>query len=129
MIHVYKEERPDRMAPRAIEARIIGYTATHGTYQVITATGKRSIAKNPRTIDQTKEHDNDGDEDTSEWPTKPVQDLEDIADGRQGRNYGWHCPEKDGGLKGTHTEDEQEPKTPERTINSPELDSPSQQLF
>ena len=53
MIHVYNEERPDQMAPRAIEARIIGYTATHGTYQVITATGKRSIAKNPRAIDQT----------------------------------------------------------------------------
>ena len=91
MIHLYKEER-DRMAPRAIEARITGYTATHGIYQVITTTGKRRITKDPKPIEQLKE-DND-EEENLEWPTKPVQDLEDIADGRQGRNYGWHCPEK-----------------------------------
>ena len=87
MIHLYKEERGnDRMAPRATEARITGYTATHGTYQVVTTTGKRKVAKNPRPIDQLKE-DSDGEE-NSEWPIKPVQDLEDIANGNQGRNYG-----------------------------------------
>ena len=65
MIHIYKEDRPTRMAPRAIEARIIGYTATYGTYQVITTTGKRKVAKNPRAIYQSNKHDSD-EEDTSE---------------------------------------------------------------
>ena len=121
MIHVYKEDRPDRMAPRAIEARIIGYTATYGTYQVITTTGKRKIAKNPRAIYQSNENDSE-EEDTSEWLTKPVQDLEDIADGKTGRNYGWHCPAKEGCSEETHAENQHEkPETPP--------DSPSQQLF
>ena len=98
MIHLYKEERNnDRMAPRAIEARITGYTATYGTYQAVTTTGKRKIVKNPTPIDQRKDtDDSDGEEESSEWPKKPVQDLEDIADGKIGRNYEWHCPEKEG---------------------------------
>lgn len=77
------------MAARGIPARIIGYTKTHGTYQVISNTGKRALAKNPKPIDQVKE-DSDGEveEKQPEWPTKPVQDLEDITDGRPGRNYG-----------------------------------------
>ena len=114
MVHLYKEER-NRMAARAIEARIIGYTTTYGVYQVITATGKRRIAKNPIPVTQTEDSD---EEDTSEWPTQPVQDLEDIADGKTGRNYGWHCPEKEGCPERSHPEI---PETPP--------DSPSQQLF
>ena len=127
MIQLYKEER-DRMEPRAQEARIIGYTATYGVYQVITTTGKRKLAKNPRTIDQSKE-DSDEEEEAraSEWPTKPVQDLEDIADGRQGRNYGWHCPEKEGCPEKSHEGDQQGLQTPERKKPPPlDLDSPSQ---
>ena len=121
MIHLYKEER-DRMAPRAVEARIIGYTATYGVYQVITTTGKRKIAKNPRPIDQIRE-DSDGEEEP-EWPNnnpidKAVEDLEDIADGQPGRNYNWHCPEKEGCPEETHIENQS--KLPP--------DSPSQQLF
>ena len=132
MIHLYKEER-DHMAPRAIEARITGYTATHGVYQVITTTRKRKMAKDPRTIDQKEE--SDGEEESFEWPTKPIQDLTDIVDGRTGRNYGWHCPEKEGCSKGTHTEDQsvhisEQPQTLEKhKSQSPEPDSPSQQLF
>ena len=131
MIHVYKEERSDRMAPRAIKARITGYTATHGTYQVVTITGRRRIAKNPKPIDQSYNSESDGEEEnTSEWPTKPVQDLEDIANGKQGRNYGWHCPEKGECPKGTHSKEQQEPRTPEKQeIELPGFDSPSQQLF
>ena len=126
MVHLYKEERGnDRMAPRATEARITGYTATHGTYQIITTTGKRKIAKSPIPIDQLKE---ESDEEDLEWPRKPVQDLEDIAEGRTGRNYGWHCPEKEGCPEDTHGGD-QESRTPERMMESPNLDSPSQQLF
>ena len=130
MVHLYKEER-DRMAPRAQEARIIGYTATYGVYQVITATGKRKVAKKPIPINQ---EDSD-EEDTSEWPTKPMQDLEDIAAGRQGQNYGWHCPEKEGCLEGTHEENQQKQQppegqgTPQKQWGSSEADSPSQQLF
>ena len=128
MIHPYKEERNnDRMAPRSIEARITGYTATHGVYQVITTTGKRKIAKNPVPINQTKEDSDE--EDTSEWPNKPVQDLTDIAKGQTGRNYGWHCPEKEGCPEGTHAEDQQEPRTPEKQWESLITDSPSQQLL
>ena len=120
MVHIYKDQRGgDRMAARAVPARVVGYTKTHGTYQVISDTGKRALAKNPQPIDQT-EKDSDGEEESSEWPTKPAQDLEDIAEGRPGRNYGWHCPEKEGCLKGTH-EETQKPETPP--------DSPSQQLF
>ena len=95
MVYIYKDQREDRMATRAISAKITGYTKTHGTYQVISDTGKRVLAKDPKPIDQNNE-ESDEEENTSEWPRKPVQDLEDIADGKQGRNYGWHCPEKEG---------------------------------
>ena len=116
MVHIYKDQRGgDRMAARAVPARIVGHTKTHRTYQVISETGKRALAKNPQPIDQT-EKDSDGEEESSEWPTKPVQDLEDIAEGRLGRNYGWHCPEKEGC-----------PKETQKTETPP--DSPSQQLF
>ena len=119
MIHLYKEERNnDRMAPRAMEARIIGYTATYGVYQVLTTTGKRKVAKDTRPVDQIKKDSDE--EDTSQWPTKLVQDLEDIADGRQGQNYSWHCPETEGCPKEIHAE-KQEQETPPY--------SPSQQLF
>ena len=72
MIHLYKEEPNDRMAPRAIEARITGYTATHGVYQIITSTGKRRIAKNPIPIDQRKDTNDSDEEDNPEWPQKPI---------------------------------------------------------
>ena len=55
MIHIYKDQRDGRWAPRAQEARIIGYTETHGVYQVITPTGKRLISKNPRPIKELPE--------------------------------------------------------------------------
>ena len=55
MIHIYKDQRDGRWAPRAQEARIIGYTETHGVYQVITPTGKRLISKDPRSIKETQE--------------------------------------------------------------------------
>ena len=127
MIHLYKEER-DRMAPRAIEPRKARYTATHGVYQVVTSTGKRRITKNPRPIDQLKD-DSDGEE-NSEWPTKPIQDLEDIAKGHQGRNYGWDCPEREGCPEGTHEEEQHEPRTLEKQkTESSDIDSTSEQLF
>ena len=41
MTHIYEDNREDkRWAPRAQEARIIGYTETYGVYQAITPTGK-----------------------------------------------------------------------------------------
>ena len=55
MIHIYKDQRDGRWAPRAQEARIIGYTETHGVYQVITPSGKRLISKNPRPIREPPE--------------------------------------------------------------------------
>ena len=70
MIHIYKDQRKGgRWAPRAQEARIIGYTETHGVYQVITPTGKRLISKNPRPIRE---------EENSELPTvnQPKQNDE-----------------------------------------------------
>ena len=100
------------MGPRALEARIIGYTATHGVYQTLTVSGRRKVAKDPRPIEQTKD---DSDDENIEWPTKPIQDLTDIAEGRPGRNYNWHCPEKEECPEGTHAEDE--PKTPEKVYN------------
>ena len=50
IVHIYKDQRDGRWAPRAQEARIIGYTETHGVYQIITPTGKRLISKDPRPI-------------------------------------------------------------------------------
>ena len=47
----------------AVPARIIWYTKTHGTYQVISSTGKRAIAKNPKPINQANE---DSDEEADE---------------------------------------------------------------
>ena len=58
MIHIYKDQRDSRWAPRAQEAQIIGYTETHGVYQVITPTGKRLISKNPRPIKEIPEESN-----------------------------------------------------------------------
>ena len=56
MIHIYKDQREGgRWAPRAQEARIIGYTETHRVYQVITPTGKRLISKDPRPIREIQE--------------------------------------------------------------------------
>ena len=55
MIHIYKDQRGGRWAPRAQEARIIGYTETHGVYQVITPSGKRLISKDPRPIKEKPE--------------------------------------------------------------------------
>ena len=126
MIHLYKEERNnDRMTPSAIEARIIGYMATYGVYQVITATGKRRIAKNPRPILNQEDSD---EEHTSEWHIKPVEDLEDIANGQPGRNYGWYCPEKTGCPEGSHKGNQpQTSEKPKLTETPP--DSSSQQLF
>ena len=55
MIHIYEDQRDGRWAPRAQEARIIGYTETHGEYQVITPTGKQLISKEPRPIREIPE--------------------------------------------------------------------------
>ena len=56
MIHIYKDQRDGgRWSPRTQEARIIGYTETHGVYQVITPTGKRLISKDPRPIREQPE--------------------------------------------------------------------------
>ena len=56
MVHIFKDQREvGRWAPRAQEARIIGYTETHGVYQVITPTGKRLISKDPRPIKELLE--------------------------------------------------------------------------
>ena len=127
MVHIYKDQRKDRMTARAIPAIIIGYTKTHGTYQVISNSGKRTIAKNPKPINEEK-NDEETEEDTIVWPQKELQDLEDIANGKPGRNYNIHCPEKEGCLEGSHVE-KQEPQTPKQITNSPKFDSPSQQLF
>ena len=74
------------MTPRTQEARIIGYTTTYKTYQVITTTGKWKIVKEPKPIDQTKE---DSDEENPEWPAnnpvdKAIEDLQDMAENRWG---------------------------------------------
>ena len=51
MLFRSENREPDtRWAPRAQEARIIGYTETHGVYQAITSTGKRITTKDPKPI-------------------------------------------------------------------------------
>ena len=72
MIHIYKDQREGgRWAPRAQEARIIGYTETHGVYQVITPTGKRLISKNPTPIREEPEETSQTI--TPEIPTPPPE--------------------------------------------------------
>ena len=97
MIHIYKDQREGgRWAPRAQEARIIGYTETHGVYQVITPTGKRLISKNPRpireeekselpTVNQPKQNN-----ENSETPTmqKEVQKEEALQNPRRSTRSG-----------------------------------------
>ena len=127
MIHLYKDQRTgnDRMAPRATRARIIGTTKTHRIYQTLLDSGKRVLAKDPKPIN--KATDNDKKEENSEWLAKPIQDLEDIAEGRTGHNYDWHCPVKEGCSEGTHEENHQSSQNSEKSESSP--DSPGQQLI
>lgn len=52
LAYPYKEQRTqrDKMAPRAMEARVIGYTNTRNVYQTIMETGKRMLSKETRTM-------------------------------------------------------------------------------
>ena len=109
------------MAVRAIAAKIIGYTKTHGIYHVISNTGKLVLAKDPKS---TSQEDSDEDEPSSEWLKNPIQDLEDIAEGNPGRNYGSHCPEEQ---KCDNCSYEENPETSGEPKSPP--DSLSQQLF
>ena len=75
MIHIYKDQREGgQWAPRAQEARIIGYTETHGVYQVITPTGKRLISKDPRPIKEDRIPEIPKEEDLQK-PTKIPEKL------------------------------------------------------
>jgi hypothetical protein len=38
----------DKLSERSFEARIIGYTLTHGIYQVIDKNGKQRVSKDPK---------------------------------------------------------------------------------
>jgi transposase InsO family protein len=50
LVTCYNYDSSDKLSPRNYEARITGYTATHGIYQVLTREGKHKLAKNPIAI-------------------------------------------------------------------------------
>ena len=97
MIHIYKDQRDGRWAPRAQEARIIGYTETHGVYQVITPTSKRLISKDPRPIREEPDEptpkkeatSTTGPEELSSPPeiTKPKEPRRSTRSGRDNRPF------------------------------------------
>ena len=97
MVHIYKDQRDGQWAPRAQEARIIGYTETHGVYQVITPTGKRLISKDPRPIREEldeptpkkKATSTTGPEELSSPPeiTKPKEPRRSTRSGRDNRPF------------------------------------------
>ena len=110
MIHIYKDQREGgRWAPRAQEARIIGYTETHGVYQVITPTGKRLISKDPRPIRENLNEPNpqSPEEKTPEKPipkpgvTKQKESQEPRRSTRSGRDIRPFNQREKEGLYGT----------------------------
>ena len=93
MVHLYKEQRPqgDKMAPRAIGARVIGYINTYNVYQTITETGKRLLSKEPRTSGLDHEEEEEVTSQGYTWrPTleKAIEDCYALAEGRKGPNMG-----------------------------------------
>lgn len=130
MAHLYKEQRPqgDKMAPRAIEARIIGYTNTYNVYQTITEAGKRLLSKEPRTLGLDHEEE---EEVTSQGYTrrptleKAVEDCYALAEGKKGPNMGLDCPINPA------EKQQPEPETPEKPTKrgNPEPITPSNQLL
>ena len=72
MAHIYKELRPTRMDPRAIECRIMQYTETHGIYLVVNHSGKRLLTKDPRPVET--EEDSESEDEPDNWKD-PVFDI------------------------------------------------------
>lgn len=60
----------DKLSPRFFEGRIIGYTHSHGIYQVLDKKGGVKLAKNPRPIQDEEESE-------SLWDTLPENPHED----------------------------------------------------
>lgn len=123
MAHLYTEQRPqgDKMAPRAVAARIIGYTNTYNVYQTITETGKRMLSKEPRTqgLDHEDEEKTNKEGYTRRFTlAKAVEDLHALAEGKKGPNFGSDCPINP-----------VEPKTPEKSKKEPELITLSSQIL
>ena len=93
MVHIYKDNRnPDkRWAPRAQEARIIGYIETHGVYQAITVTGKRiDTTKDPIPIKgEPKPEPEPEAVSLPKQPkiTKPIEPRRSTRSGRDNRPY------------------------------------------
>ena len=126
MAHLYKEQRPqgDKMAPRVIEARVIGYTNTHNVYQTITETGKRMLSKEPRTMAL----DHEDEEETNEQGytrrftlEKAVEDLHAMAEGKEGPNFGSDCPVNPVEAKTPEKSKKGEEKKPDPTTPSNQL--------
>ena len=104
MIHIYKDQREGgRWAPRAQEARIIGYTETYGVYQVITPTGKRLISKDPRPIREESGETTAIPEIPKTPPklTKPKEPQEPRSSTRSGRDTRSFSQREKEGLYGT----------------------------
>lgn len=112
------------MAPRAIKARVIGYTNTYNVYQTITETGKRMMSKEPRTLGLDHEEE---EEITAlgytRRPTleKAMEDCYALAEGKKGPNMGLDCP--------VNPAEKNEPETPEKKKKGPDPETPSNQLL
>jgi len=88
----YEIQASDKLAARSWEGRLIGYTSTHGTYQVLTPTGASKIVKDPRPIQ----------------PTQPIQKSDNESES------------EDSEPEDRETEEPPRPITPEKQISTTE---------
>jgi transposase InsO family protein len=57
----------DKLLARSFEARMVGYTHTHGVYKVIDTSGKQRVVKDPKPVNESDNNSNsDSDEEDSE---------------------------------------------------------------
>ena len=81
----------DKLSPRSFQGRIIGYTHTHGTYQVLDKKGAVKIAKNPKTIREDEDEETIGE---TREPTKDEQRNTDENSQEQENLTEQELPEK-----------------------------------
>lgn len=65
MWYDYELKASDKLASRSWEGRIVGYTTTFGTYQVLTHQGILKIAKNPAPVDRGDSESESDEEDSA----------------------------------------------------------------
>ena len=84
-VSCYDYKVKDKLSARNYEARIVGYTTSHGTYQVYDNNGKTRLAKSPKPIPESPTSDSSSSDEELETrspphSTTPQEILDDILD-------------------------------------------------